>query len=261
MHVFLRETLFYCAWSPPGLPESLPLTCSFFVLTISRSLPPSTPHPGELAVRILDKPHGQGSKWRVIQPKSRVRVPPRGKPILVEVTTHPSHGPLDPDRTTVELINLANGESLAPNEFERGPWMHFSKKSKPQSSDCTHYFPVKVFIVRTDIQFRVTLTTESATSVGCSTSIFVTNTGVAAAERRQRALSQKDPKSPVRDGDENPDEVSSTETVAPGSEQPLGPMPAPEPANFQVPVNLNVQGALTSRGCTQCTALNLSFFL
>jgi hypothetical protein len=218
------------------------LSCSFFF----SSSPPAVPEsPDRISVRILDKPHGNDGKWRVIQDGSRVRIPIRGKPVSVEVTAHPDLGQIDPERIQLELINAETEEILPPDITERGPWMHNAKKCQPKSTDSTQYLGVKIFIVRTTLYFRVTLKRPESDIIGTSPSFFVSNTGIPNPEAHNKEIENVDSGTSKDPEVELPTEVAR-KSLPTAVELQTFPT---EFSEFRIRDNVYIQGQVNASGC------------
>lgn len=177
------------------------------------------------------------------------KITKKKKALLVEVTAHSSLGPIDPTNIKIELYDLEKGINIEPGDSERSPWMHFSKKAKPRSTEQTHYFPVKIFMVRTYLQFKASLRHGSELVSGLSGSIYVTNTGASSYNRGQVSPPQIAPiATPLA-----PDPRPASPDSPPPSLYPTLPAPQEEEKHYYVPANLNVGGLVQARGCILMT--------
>jgi hypothetical protein len=210
--------------------------------------PPEIPtSPDKLLVRLLDKGVGQGSKWRVIDEASRVRVPTRGKPVIIEVTSHPDVTILNWDSIDIELVDIPRQVTRKAAENESGAWMHVTKKNDITPSHSTHYYRVKLFLSRTNLKFVVHLKTDKGDILSAeSVDFHSTNSGIS----RNRTSKVE----------ESNGSASSNDQAEPDPDAGVATMPSlPFDSNraiFHLNANLNVHGTFAARSCSYSAHFN-----
>lgn len=202
----------------------------------------------------MHRPHKHGARWIDVKAGSKLRVHPRGKPVLLRVGALDSGSAADWSSLKIDLHDLKAESGSGKSSFKVGKWLYNKYVLESAPKPHHHYIAVKLFSLSAHLVFSATVTLLDGTQAhGRSAPFFPTSSSFAAPKDASPGATESGAKSPKeKESSVKVEEIAEPQETAPPIKREV-PSPPP-PSQFHAASNLDVNGYVTAHGCTRQVA-------